>query len=505
MSVKQGSATPSAPPLDRGLLVLAGVQMVGSFAALLDATIVTVALDSIAREFRVAESAVAWVSTSYLLTMALVTPLVGWAVDRFGVRRMWFFALGTFLLGSVLCGIAPSAGSLVAFRVVQGLGGGLVLPLNLIILGRAAGPERFGRVMSLVGVPGQLAPILGPVAGGLIVAQSGWRWVFLVNIPLCLLALALSLRTLPRAAERGDAPLDRRGLLLLPPGLVLLVYGFSRIDERATGTGVAVTAGCLAAGAALVGGFVVHARRADAPLIDLRLFSVRTFRASAVMTFLHGIAVYGPLLLLPLYFARVLGMDADTVGRYLAPQGIGSLVGIAVAGSLADRFGARPLVLASTGLTLLGTLPFTQLASGPDPLLLGGSLVVRGFGVGLLGVAIATASYRDVPRDRIARATGTISVVQRVGASFGTAAMALLLALQLSGDAGPAARASGAAYGNTFWWAVALTVVALVPAAMLPRKAPAGPAGDGADAAPAKDGSVDTDPGDGAAAASRTD
>ncbi|MFJ4342480.1 DHA2 family efflux MFS transporter permease subunit [Streptomyces sp. NPDC088915] len=477
MSVKHGSPT-SPPPLDRGLLVLAGVQMVGSFAALLDATVVNVALDAVAREFEVDEGAVARVSTAYLLTMALVTPVVGWAVDRFGVRRMWFFALGTFLLGSVLCGIAPSAGALVASRVVQGLGGGLVLPLNLIILGRAAGPERFGRVMSLVGVPGQLAPILGPVAGGLVVTQFGWRWVFLVNVPLCLLALALSSRTLPRASECVDAPLDRRGLLLLPPGLVLLVYGFSRVGEPGTGAGT-VTALCLAAGAALVAGFVVHAQHAEAPLVDLRLFSVRTFRASAVMTFLHGVAVYGPLLLLPLYFARVLGMDADTVGRYLAPQGVGALVGITVAGSLADRYGARPLVFASTGLTLLGTLPFTRLGSGPDPLLLGGSLVVRGFGVGLLGVAIATAAYRDVPPDRIARATGTISVVQRVGASFGTAVMALLLAIRLPGDpdapsGGAAAAGAAAAYGHAFWWATALTLVALVPAAMLPKGTPAG-------------------------------
>ncbi|UUU30224.1 multidrug efflux MFS transporter [Streptomyces sp. CA-210063] len=459
MSAKQ------APPLDRKLVVLAAVQMVGSFAALLDATIVTVALDTIAREFAASESSITWVSTSYLLTMALVTPLVGWAVDRFGAKTMWLFALAAFLSGSVLCGLAWSTESLVAFRILQGIGGGLVLPLNLIILGRAAGPERFGRVMSLVGIPGQLAPILGPVAGGLIAEQLGWRWIFFVNVPLCLLALSLSARTLPRSESRGDAPLDRRGLLLLPPGLVLVVYGFSRIAERDSGP-APIAAGCLTAGVALMVAFVVHARRTPAALIDLRLFSLTTFRASAVMTFLHGVAVYGPLLLLPLFFARVLGRDADAIGWLLAPQGIGSLIGITVAGSLADKYGARPLVFASTVLTLIGTLPFTQLASGLDTWLLSGSLVVRGFGVGLLGVAIATAAYRDVPTDRISRATSTISVVQRVGASFGTALMALLLTVHLP-------RASyetgAAAYGNTFWWAVALTLVALVPAAMLPK------------------------------------
>ncbi|MDI3408179.1 MDR family MFS transporter [Streptomyces cavernicola] len=463
-------STSEAPPLGRPLIVLAGVQMVGSFAALLDATIVTVALDVTSREFGVSESAVAWVSTAYLLTMALVTPVVGWAIDRFGARRMWMFALTVFLAGSVLCGLAWSLESLVAFRVLQGIGGGLVLPLNMAILAQAAGPDRFGRIMSMVGIPGQLAPILGPVLGGVIVGALGWRWIFFVNIPLCLLALALSWRVLPAAVPPGKAPLDRVGLALLPPGLVLLVYGFSRVADAGEAVG-AVPVLCLVASAALLIAFVVHALRAQAPLIDLRLFVHRTFTASAVMTFLHGIAVYGPLLLLPLFYARVRGYEADTVGWLLAPQGIGSLIGISVAGALADRYGPRPLVIGSTVLTLAGTLPFTQLSSDPPVALLSVALVVRGFGVGLLGVANATAAYRDVPQERISRATGTISVVQRIGASSGTAAIALVLGLQLA-DVSATKAGEAEAYGNTFWWAAGLTLVALIPAALLPRIRP---------------------------------
>ncbi|WP_160502131.1 MDR family MFS transporter [Streptomyces sp. BA2] len=473
-----------APPLGRPLIVLAGVQMVGSFAALLDATIVTVALDATSREFDASESAVAWASTAYLLTMALVTPVVGWAIDRFGARRMWMSALTVFLVGSVLCGLAWSLESLVAFRVVQGIGGGLVLPLNMAILAQAAGPERFGRIMSMVGIPGQLAPIMGPVLGGVIVAAAGWRWIFFINIPLCLLALVLSWRVLPAGLPPGKAPLDRVGLALLPPGLVLLVYGFSRIADAGEASS-AMPALCLAVGAVLLVAFVVHALRVEAPLIDLRLFVHRTFTASSVMTFLHGIAVYGPLLLLPLFYARVRGYDAGEVGWLLAPQGIGSLIGISVAGSLADRYGARPLVIGSTVLTFVGTLPFTQLSADPPVSLLSAALVVRGFGVGLLGVAIVTAAYRDVPAERISRATGTISVVQRVGASSGTAVIALVLGLQLA-DASAAPAAEAGAYGNTFWWSAGLTLVALIPAALLPRMRPAADRQDagGADAAP---------------------
>lgn len=446
--------------------------MVGAFAALLDATIVSVALDAIAVEFRVTEGTVVWVSTAYLLTMALVTPAVGWAIDRFGSKQMWNFSLAVFLAGSLLCGLAWSFESLVAFRVLQGVGGGMILPINMAVLARAAGPERVGRVMSLVGVPGQLAPILGPVVGGSLVGTAGWRWIFLVNIPICLFALILSWRVLP--ADRGAAgaaPLDLVGLVLLSPGLVLLVYGFSRtVEGHGTAGSLGVTLTCLLLGAALLVAFVLHALRAEHPLIDLRLFTYKVFTASAVMTFLLGIAVYGPLLLLPLFYARVSGYGAEAIGWLLAPQGLGTLLGIMAAGLVADRWGPRSLVIGSTWLTLLGTLVFTQLATDPADVWQILSLTVRGIGVGLLGVAIATAAYREVPSASVPRATSAIAVTQRIGASFGTAVMALILAAQLAGmpDGAPEADVA-VAYGNTFWWAVALTLVSFIPAFLLPR------------------------------------
>ncbi len=483
------------PRLDRALILLAAVQMVGAFAVLLDATIVSVALDPIAVEYGVPEGSVVWVSTSYLLTMALVTPAVGWAIDRFGGRRMWTFSLAVFLLGSALCGLAWSLESLVVFRVVQGIGGGMILPINMAVLAQAAGPARIGRVMSMVGVPGQLAPILGPVLGGLLAGSLGWRWIFLINIPICLVALALSWRVLPpESGEPRSAPLDLTGLLLLSPGLVLLVYGLSSTTEEGTGSLAAVVA-CLVAGAALLVGFVLHALRAEHPLIDLRLFTYRVFTASAVMTFLQGIAVYGPLLLLPLFYARVSGHGVQAIGWLLAPQGLGTLLGILTAGLLADRWGPRSLVLGSTGLTLVGTLVFTQLASEPAEFLQILSLVVRGFGVGLLGVAIATAAYRDVPPASVPRATSAVAVTQRLGASCGTALMAVILSAQLAGVPDSATDdAVAAAYGNTFWWAVALTLVTLVPAFLLPRgrfaphAAEAGAAADRENRAAGQDG-----------------
>ncbi|MCF6525779.1 DHA2 family efflux MFS transporter permease subunit [Streptomyces sp. JJ36] len=470
----------TSPPerLDRGLLVLAGTLLIGAVASLLDSTIVSVALSEIGAELDASETALSWVSTSYLLTLALVTPLVGWAVDRFGQKRMWMCALAVFLGGSVLCGLAWSVESLIAFRVVKGVGGGMVLPMVQAILAQAAGPKRFGRVMSLVGIPGQLAPILGPVAGGLIIDAAGWRWIFLVNVPVILIALALAWKVLPASGERGEVRVDRRGMMLLPPGMVALVYGFSRVRDADQLTDP-LTLGILVAGVALITAFCRHSARAADPLVDVGLFRSRTFSTSSALIFLHGVAVYGPLFVLPLFYARVLGHDSSTTGWLLAPQGLGMLLGISAAGWLTDRYDPRTLILGSTVVAAAGTVAFTQLASGPPDLLLGLSLGVRGLGLGLIGVAVITTAYRDIPGDRIPRGTVLIAVGQRVGASFGTAAVALALSVTLSASAGGGAGAPGGGeagagpYGTTFWWVLGLVGAMLLPALLMPRRPPA--------------------------------
>lgn len=460
---------PSPPPerLDRGLLVLAGTLLVGAVASLLDSTIVSVALNDISADFQASESALSWVSTSYLLTLALVTPLVGWAVDRFGSKRMWMYALTVFLVGSVLCGAAWSVESLIVFRVVKGIGGGMVLPMVQAILAQAAGPQRFGRVMSLVGIPGQLAPILGPVVGGLIIDAAGWRWIFLVNVPLIALALVLAQRVLPAGGERGEARVDRLGMALLPPGLVALVYGFSRVREVSQLT-EPVTLGVLLAGLALLAAFCAHSVRSRDPLVDVRLFSSRSFASSSALLFLHGVAVYGPLFVLPLFYFRALGHDSSTIGWLLAPQGLGMLLGISAAGWLADRYDPRLLIAGSTLLAVAGTVGFTQLTADTDDLFLGASLCLRGMGLGVIGVSILTMAYLEVPGDRIPRGTVMIAVVQRVGASFGTAMVALLLSVNLGGSQAAATRPGP--YADTFWWMLALVAAMLVPPLLMPRR-----------------------------------
>lgn len=302
-------------------------------------------------------------------------PVSGWAVERFGGRRMWLAALGLFLAGSLLCGLARGIGTLVAFRVVQGVAGGLMLPVLQTLIVRAAGGQRLGRLMAVISLPAVVVPILGPVLGGLIVDHASWRWIFYVNLPLCLLALAL--RYVPRDAGRADARLDITGLALICPGLAALVYGLAQVGDQG-GFGHARVLLPLTAGAVLVAAFAAHAMRSPEPLVDLRLFRVRSFAAASVLTFTGGLTLYGGMFLLPLYYQQVRHEGVMAAGLLLAPQGLGALLARPT-GGLADRFGPRPVVLAGLALTALGTLPYTT-GTHSVPWL-GAALVVRGFGM----------------------------------------------------------------------------------------------------------------------------
>src|SRR3954465_5176038 len=230
--------------LDRALMRLASVVVLGTIMSILDTTIVNVAIETLGRDLGSSLSSIQWVSTGYLLALATVIPLTGWSMERFGGRRMWMLSVALFLVGSTLCGLAWSTESLIVFRVLQGFGGGMIMPVGQAILAQAAGPERMGRIMAVIGVPTLLGPILGPVIGGLIVDNVSWRWIFFVNVPVGMVALALAWRVLPRVAVAGrGAVLDVRGLLLLSPGLGLLVYGLSQIGMQGSFTDYRVLLG----------------------------------------------------------------------------------------------------------------------------------------------------------------------------------------------------------------------------------------------------------------------
>jgi EmrB/QacA subfamily drug resistance transporter len=275
-----------ARALDREIAVLGAVVVVGMIMTVLDLTIVNVAIPTLGHDFGASIAAIQWVMTAYMLAFASVIPLAGWASDRFGVKRVWLGSLLVFLVGSVLAGAAWSIGSLLVFRMIQGLGAGMIVPVGQTILAQAAGPQRMGRVMSLMGVPMLLAPVLGPVLGGAIVDQTSWRWIFFINLPVGVAAVVSGQLLLPEARPRLAQRLDLRGLALLSPGIALLLYGVSEAgSEGGFESTRTLTAASL--GLALVALFLWHARRrGTSALIDVSLFSRRGFAAAAGTNFL---------------------------------------------------------------------------------------------------------------------------------------------------------------------------------------------------------------------------
>jgi EmrB/QacA subfamily drug resistance transporter len=468
------------------------VVIVGAIMSILDTTIVNVALESLARDLDAPLSTIQWVATGYLLSLATVIPLTGWAAERFGPRRVWMTVVAAFVVTSGLCALAWSAGSLIAFRVLQGFAGGMIMPIGMITLAQTAGPERVGRVMSVIGVPMLLAPVLGPVLGGLLVTDLSWRWIFLVNLPIGLIGLVLAARLMPagRAVGRGGegarSRLDWKGLMLVSPGIALVVFGLSEVSTHGSVTVERLLP--VFAGLALVAAFVRHAWRSDAPLVDVRLFRGRGFSAAGATVFLVGGALFGALLVLPLYYQVARGESALTAGLLMAPQGIGAALGMNRAGRLVDRTGGGRVVIAGLLMLMAGTIVFTEVSPDTSFWLLGASLVLRGFGLGFTMMPAMAAAYATIDRSEVPRATPMLNVLQRVGGSLGTAVLAVVLERQITAELREAGAGSGGsaslgsipddvraraaeplatAFAHTYWWAMAMTALALVPAAVL--------------------------------------
>jgi EmrB/QacA subfamily drug resistance transporter len=468
-----GAARPVRERLDPAVVRLIVVLLTGAIPSLLDTSIVNVAVDTIGRDLHTTVSTIQWVITGYLLSFAMVIPLSGWALARFGGRVVWTFSLALFLVGSVACGAAWNIGSLIAFRVVQGIGGGMMTPLITTLLVQAVGSAQLGRLMSAISLPVVVVPIFGPVIAGLIITNISWRWIFYVNVPMCLAGLVLAWRLLPATRpQRGAAHIDLVGLVLLPPALLALLYGLAEVSsDRGFGhAGVIIP---LAIGIVLLAAYCVHALRTSAtPMVDLKLFRSRTFTGASTLLFLAGLSIYGAMLLLPLYFQVVRHDSALVAGLLMVPQGVGSIAPRTLAGKLTDSIGPRLVVLAGIALAAIGTIPFALAGLHANYWLLGAALVVRGAGLGLATIAVMAGAFQGLRREDVPHASSATRILQFVGGSFGSAVLvALILDRQVTAHAAAGAAGLATAFGHTFWWCTGFTALALVPALFLSGRA----------------------------------
>lgn len=458
------SAEAESPKLDGKMVAVALLVALGAITVMLDMTIIGVAINTISAEFHVGLTTVQWVTTTYILSSAMVVPLSGWATNRFGGRRVWLFSIAVFTVGSIACGFAWSAGSLIAFRILQGAAAGLTIPVGMAMVARTAGPERMGRAMSLVGVPMVLGPILGPVLGGVLVDTVDWRWIFLINIPIGLIAIVGSWFVFDRDTPMPTEKLDLVGLVLLGPGICLLVLGLGNVHT----SGGAGPAFLIPAGTAVVllALFVRHALRVEKPVLELRLFRSGGFSSAVGIQFLISATLAGTGLLFPLYYQLVRDESALASGLLLVPQGVGLAMMMPISGKLVDRGKAPLLVLIGIPTMAIGLLSYTMAGDDGSFVRLCISLWLVGIGAGCTIMPATSAAYRTLSHTEIPKASATFAIVQELGASSAAAGFVITLEVLLVANAPDPA----AAFNVVFWLPLGLVLIALLPAVVLARK-----------------------------------
>jgi EmrB/QacA subfamily drug resistance transporter len=443
---------------------IAGVVILGMIMSILDTTIVNVALRTLGQDLHSSISQIQWVVTGYLLSLAAVIPVTGWAARRYGAKRVYMVSLVLFTVGSALCAVAASTTSLVVFRVLQGVGGGMIMPVGQLIMAQVAGPQRMGRVMGIVSMPAMLAPILGPVVGGTILQHLHWSWIFLVNLPIGAIALALAWRVLPQTDSGEAGRLDVFGLALLSTASTALVYGLSQLGTHASLT-APIVVWPIAIAIVLSSVFVWHALRVERPLLDVRLYANRVFAAASLTTFGLGAALFGAMILVPLYYQEVRHESVIVTGLLVGPQGLGMLLVMPLTSRLTQRYGGGRVALGGVIVLSLATIPLAFVGSSTSIPYISAVLLLRGVGIGFSFMPAMTAAFASLRPDQLSDATPQLNVLQRIGGAIGTA----VLAVVLQRATGHALTKPASAFQSAYWWSVGICVLSLIPCVVLLR------------------------------------
>ncbi len=397
----------------------------GMFMNLLDTTIVNVALPTFAREFNASATTIEWVVTGYLLALAVFIPVSGWLGDRFGTKRTFMAALTAFTAGSLLCALSGSIHELIAFRVLQGMGGGMLMPIGMAMVFRAFPPSERAQAGALVSIPTAVAPAAGPVLGGYLVQYQSWHWIFLINIPVGIVALVFSGLVLREERQARPGRLDLPGFVLSASGLAVLMYALAEggtrgLDDRR----VILTA---VGGIVLLAAFAVVEMRTKNPLLDLRLFRDPLFRAINILWIPGQAAFVGALFLLPLLLQLEMGFTPLESGLATFPQAVGIAAIAPLMSRVYPRVGPRRLVIMGMIGLLLTTLSFLLIELETGEWWVRLIMLLRGMSFGLIMVPASTAAYVTIaPRDT-GRATAIGSAIPQVGGSFGVAVAATAL------------------------------------------------------------------------------
>lgn len=418
---------------------ITAVVTLGLFMAVLDNSIVSVALPQMENAFHTDYDTITWVATAYFLSQAAVIPVVGYLSDRIGTKLVFMVSLILFTLGSALCALSPTKELLIAARVFQGIGGGALLPITFAIIYRIFSPTERGQVSAVIGIPVIMAPAFGPTIGGFLSTTFDWSAIFTINIPIGIIALILGFLVLPgrttefasqeRTLEKGvQGGFDFAGLILSMVGFTILTYGITEASSHGWGSSLVLASVII--GVVVLAIFVLVELRASDPVIDVRLFKNYTFAISNILMGIVTAVLFGGLFLLPLFFENVQGNSALTAGEILISQGLATGVGMALAGVLYNRLGPRILVISGFIATIVGTYGLTKLNVGTTGLSLQGWLIIRGLGLGTLNTPLQTLALSVVSNRAMAKASSLVSVARQVAGAIGVAILTTYLTQQ---------------------------------------------------------------------------
>ena len=465
----------------RWLLLIA--VMTGTMASIMSSTIVNVAIPGMSHHFVLDQSRAQWVTSGFMVAMTVAMLTTPSLLARFGARRTYVGAMLLLLAGGVVGGLAGAFALVLVARVAEGLAAGVVQPIPAIIIMRLFQPEEQGRASGLFGMGVVLAPAIGPSVGGLLVDWFGWRSIFFMVVPFCLLSIALAYRYVPEldAARHEEKRFDMIGLALAAVGILCLLNGLVELHGQGGGLGL-VPIALITAAALLLAGFIGWqrrlARRGGSPLMNLAVFGTRPFLMGSIVSFIYGTALFGSTYLLPVYMLLGLGLSASYVGTILLPAGLVLAVAIAICGRLADRH--PTWVLVSIGLALLAAsfalMPTVQLDS--TLWLIVAWAVLGRLGLGFILPSLNLGSLRPLPAELLSQGSSVINFLRMLGGAAGVSLCAIVLEWRIAAHgaaltSGPPDAARLAAFNETFFMLAALCVLALIAALQL---RPAGPA-----------------------------
>jgi EmrB/QacA subfamily drug resistance transporter len=405
------------------------VVLGGTIMTILDATVVNVAIKTLQDAFNAQSyNDIAWVVTGYSLAQGAVIPVTGWATDRFGTRRLYLITLLLFVGASAACGAAWSLPALIIFRILQGLGGGMLMPIGMTIILRAFGPTQMGRVMGYFGVPMLIAPALGPVLGGWFAQDYSWRLIFFINIPVGIISFAAAWLFLDETPTARSFRLDVIGLVTATPAVVSLMYAMDRASNDSWSNPLVI--GLLTASAVLFALFIWRQVTTDQPLLHLSLFKDSTFSWSIVLGFVVVTAMFGTVFLLPVFLQSVHGYGALETGLLLVPQAATAAVLMPFGGRLTDRIGPRPVVITGLVFLAISGVVLARIDASTSIALICGVMALRGVAMAFAMMPGMTAGLARIPRELTSRASSITNTAQRVGMSIGIAILVTFLSSQ---------------------------------------------------------------------------